>query len=180
VRLPDKSAWRYARALLDLAEAEGAVDAVRADLIRIQSWVRESPALAGFLSNYLLERAGRQQALAGLFTSRLHELTFRIIRLLESKKRLALLPDVATCFIERDDRRRGTVRGRLVSPFPLPAETAAAIAGRVQARVEGTLELRAELNPGLLGGFQVWAADRVYDLSVAARLRAARVALSGG
>ena len=180
MRLPRKAAWRYAQALLDLAEAAGATEAVRADFAALQGWVQASPALAAFLPNYLLGQTVRDRALRGLFGERLQALTFRLVLVLEQKKRLAVLPDVARCFLERYDRLRGIARGRLVSAFPLDAAAVATITAQAQVRAEGTLALAVELNPDLLGGFQIWAEDRLYDLSLAARLRRAADVMGNG
>ena len=180
MRLPRKAAWRYAQALLDLAEAAGTTEAVRADFTALQGWLRGSPALAAFLPNYLMGRAARDRTLRGLFGERLQPLTLRLVLVLEQKKRPAVLPDVAQCFLERYDRLRGIARGRLVSAFPLDAAAVAAITARAQARAEGSLALGLELNPDLLGGFQIWAEDRLYDLSLAARLRRAADVMSNG
>ena len=61
------------------------------------------------------------------------------------------------------------------------ANTAVAtITAQAQVRAEGTLALAVELNPDLLGGFQIWAEDRLYDLSLAARLRRAADVMGNG
>ena len=180
MRLPTRAAWRYARALVDLAGSTGELEAVHADLLALQRELAASPALAAFLPNYLIGREPRARALRALWEGRVRPLTLQLILLLEHKKRLAILGDIIACFMERYDQACGIVRGRVTSAYALEEPEVAGIAARLQPRLKRALTLQGAVNPALLGGFQVWIEDQVYDLSLAARLRAAGEAMAGG
>ena len=166
-----KAAPRYARALFAIARQGGELDAVREDLGAVARLVHSSAELQAFLRNYTLGRSVRSKALTELFASRVRPLTFRLLAFMESKRRLSMLPDVCGRFLELCDRERGVAPGQLTTAFNLEPVDVQAIAARTEARAGTRVELTANLDPSLLGGFQVQVGDTLYDLSVATRLR---------
>ena len=59
-------ARRYAKALFDLANEQGKLDAVAADLDRFEKAAKDNAALAGFLNNPVTSRAESTNAVRAL------------------------------------------------------------------------------------------------------------------
>lgn len=180
MRLRSRAAQRYAKALHDLAVGEAVLERVGADLVRIQTDLAESPELRAFIGNYQYPAAKRLLTLESLFAARVHVLVWRFIRFLESKRRTGLMDDICAEFTVQEERRKGVVRGRLTSAYPLPAEDVKEIALGVGRRAQKQLVLETEENPGLIGGCRLQVGDTVYDFSLAARLRMIRQTMMAG
>lgn len=180
MRLRSRASRRYARAVFETAEADGTVDGVASDLAELKRTVTNSPELAAFLPNYLVPAAVRQATLAALWSERLHPLTWRLVRLLEAKRRLGLLEDVCGEFAQLNEARQGIVRAHLASAFPMPADEVADIAARAGTRLGRRLTLETSENRELLGGYCLRVGDRIYDLSLAARMRMLRQTMTAG
>jgi F-type H+-transporting ATPase subunit delta len=173
-------ARRYARALHDLAVANDALADVMADTERLRRGMAVSGELVAFAANYLLPRAARMKVLKALWEEALHPLTWRFIRLLESKRRLGVLDDICAEFVEFEEARRGIVRGRLASAYALAPQEVDDIASHLGRRLGRQVLLQADEERDLLGGYRLRVGDWVYDLSLAARLRMFRQTMMAG
>lgn len=180
MRLRARSSQRYARALHDLALGEAVLDAVGADLARIRTELAGSAELRAFMGNYQYPAARRLQTLEALFSTRVHPLVWRFLRFLESKRRMGVLDDICAQFKELEERRQGVVRGRLTSAFALSPDEVKAIAQGAGLRIRKQLVLETEENPELLGGCRLQVGDKVFDFSLAARLRMIRQTMMAG
>ncbi len=77
------------------------------------------------------------------------------------------------------DRENGVVVANVTSALPLEPADLAAVAARVEAASGGRVEVKAAVDPELIGGLTVRIGDRLIDASVRgglARLRASLVA----
>jgi F-type H+-transporting ATPase subunit delta len=180
MKLRSRAAHRYAQALHDLATGDAALEAVGADLVKIQSDLAGSGDLRGFIGNYRYASARRMQTLEALFSARVHPLVWRFIRFLESKRRLGLLDEICADFKAQEERRQGILRGRLTSAFALSSDDVKDIALQAGSRIRKQLILETEENPELLGGCRLQVGDTVYDFSLAARLRMIRQTMMAG
>jgi F-type H+-transporting ATPase subunit delta len=174
MKLRSRAAARYAAALYDLAAAARSTDAVARDMRRLQQWIGEVAGLNAFLANALLPRRQRQATLSRLFEGAVEPLTWRFLCLVESKRRMGLLNDICASYLEHDEARQGVVRGELTVAMAMAADEAEGIAARAGRRIGKRVVLRTAEDPALLGGYRLQVGDKVYDLSLAARLRMLR------
>lgn len=180
MKMQAPAARRYARALCALAQDAGARDAVRADLAALKRALDSSPELLRFSGNYLVPQGIRDQSLKQLFESRVQPLTWRFLRFLESKRRLGILGQIAAVYEDDEQARSGVVRGTVTTAVPLDDGRLVAVSGRASAKTGYTVTLSKVVDASLLGGFCLQVGDTVYDYSLAARLKAARMALAEG
>ena len=66
----------YARALFEMAQAEGVVGRVEEELFRLRELLKGNPELLQFLKDTSVKREGRRQALADLLQGRVHKRAF--------------------------------------------------------------------------------------------------------
>lgn len=180
MKLRSRAAHRYAQALHDLAVGDAVLEPVGRDLARIQMDLAGSGDLRGFIGNYQYPSARRLQTLDSLFAARVHPLVWRFIRFLESKRRLGILDEICADFKEQEERRQGILRGLLTSAFALSSDEVKDIALHAGSRLRKQLILETDENPELLGGCRLQVGDKVYDFSLAARLRMIRQTMMAG
>lgn len=179
MNLRSKAASRYARALLTLALEAHAEQRISDDMALIARALGQSPQLISFIRDILLPRTSRRRALEALFMERVHPLTWNLLQLLESKRRLTLLTDICSTFHDLNDARLGIMRGEMISAGPAPASAVDAMASHFGTLLGKTVLLSTRESSALLGGCRVQVGDIVYDFSLAARLRLAQQALTG-
>ncbi len=99
----------------------------------------------------------------------------RFVELLCAKRRLALLPAIATAFRAALDVEAGIVRARLVSARPLSADLVARLAA-AWARMSGAAicAMACDVDAALIGGFVIEGGGMRLDHSIAGRFERLR------
>jgi F-type H+-transporting ATPase subunit delta len=165
-----KAAKRYAKAVFELAREEGRTDPVREDLAALRRLLAESPELRDFLGNYMLAPARRVQLLGRLFEAHIDRLSLRFLLFLEEKKRMALLPEILDHFAKLADAGAGVLKATITSAKPLDEAQLASIRERLRRRHGKDVQTVAQLDPTLLGGFQIQMGDAIEDYSISTQL----------
>ncbi len=172
------AATRYARAVLDLAQADNALDRWQADLATLQALVAE-PSVGAYLASTRVPEAEKaallHQALAGA-----HPQTLNLARLLVRKHRTALVPDLVAAFQDLVDGVRAVVRAQITTAVPLTDDGRTAIRQAVQRRTGASaVDLQEQVDRDLLGGAVIRIGDHLIDGSVRTRLRGLRRSIAG-
>jgi ATP synthase F1 delta subunit len=174
-----KAARRYARAFLDLAGREGRCDEVSRDLASLARLADESADWRRFVSQDGLPRERRRLILERIVRDALHPLTWSLLRLLESKRRLGLLRIVGELFAEGLEEARGVRRVTVTSAFDLGTRSQAAVREALGRRCGDALQVRFVTDRGLLAGFAWQIGDTRHDRSAAGALGALRKKWAG-
>ncbi len=177
---PRALARRYARALHDVAGSRGerATLALRDELRAFAPLVTGHAALQRALLHPGLRAEQRQRVLAAVARrAGASELLTRLLDLLSSRARVALLPDVVEAYAALANAARGVVSAEVVSARPLPEAQRRSLAAVLGAGAE--VELRTRVEPDEIGGLLVRVGGKTYDGTVRARLAALRRRLAG-
>ena len=162
---------RYAKALLDVAEQEKCVDAVRADLAEVRRWIAEAPAFHMFAAcDHLGGRELRLRALRELARAAgLGRIAAEFLARAEAAQHLEHLAAILDEFERQRQERAGIVRAEIVSARPLSAEQKTALSRRFGGAGR-TMEISYKEDPGILGGFVARIGEQIHDCSVSGRL----------
>lgn len=167
---PQSAARRYARALLDVAVAQGDPAALRADLESASTLYRRTPELRSALTLPGIGPEKRKKLAAALFAGRASALFLRLLELLAEKDRAQLLPLIADAYASADNERRGILAAEAVTATPLDDSQTAALRAALQQASGQQIALATRLDASLLGGLVVTLRGRTYDGSVRAQL----------
>ena len=84
----------YARALLELAQAEGVAARVEEEMFRLRELLKANPALLEFLKDPNIKREGKRQALVELFQGRVHSLVLNALLTISDQIATGCLPHI--------------------------------------------------------------------------------------
>lgn len=173
-------AGRYAKALFELAEADGALDKVAGDLSRLGAMIAESADLDRMIRSPMVTRADQGKVMETLLARiEASGLTGRFLGLVVEKRRLAAIPAIVSSFHVLLAARRGEATAEVVSAQALsPAQTQAlneSLAKAVGSKV--TVDVRVD--PLLIGGLVVKVGSRMVDSSLRTKLSHMRLAMKG-
>jgi len=163
---------RWALALYTLARRKGALAQVARDVDALSAEVAR-PATRAILVNPRVEREARRARLAPALASA-HPLLQDFVDLLVDRGRERVLLHLHGAFRRLALEEQGAVEGVVESARPLEPATLERLATAVGARLGKQVRLVPRLEPRLLGGARVVAANRMLDLSVQGRLEALR------
>jgi F-type H+-transporting ATPase subunit delta len=172
-------ARRYARALLDVAEAKGDAG-LRDELEELARLFTQHAELRTVLLHPAVPAEKKRAVVAALRSKeRPSELLPRLVALLLERDRIELLPLVAKAHGRLWNAQRGIVEAEAVSAFAMEEGETRALSAAVGRVLGKQIELRQQVDPSLMGGLLLRMEGRVYDGSVRARLRALRGRLAG-
>jgi F-type H+-transporting ATPase subunit delta len=169
----------YARALLAVAESEGALDRVQDELYAFAKAVEANDELREALTDAALPADRKRAVISDVTDERAHPLTSTLIGFLieagQARRLEEIAEELAREAAARAEKRLAEVR----TAVPL---TDAQRRRLQQALTEATghpVEVKAVVDPSVVGGVVARVGDEVFDGSIASRLTDARQHLTG-
>ncbi|QDU72246.1 ATP synthase F1 subunit delta [Mucisphaera calidilacus] len=162
----------YARALLDLADHQGALDEVVLELRPLLELIDAD--VSGFrrvLDSQLLGMREREQILERVFRGRVHDLIYRFVQVVNRKGRLADLREMFVAALTIHRERRGIEQVTVTLAFEPDDAMRSDLERKLSESLGCGVSLAVEVDPSLLGGMVTRIGDRQIDASVASRLR---------
>jgi len=169
------SAARYARALLDVANTESDPERAEQELAAFVDLVRANPDLERALANPVVSAADKR-AIVQQVLERLKPTTpvGKLLLLLASRGRLALLPDLLDVYRERLMEYRNVLSAEVTTAAPLSPERAEQLQQRLANATGRTITMTTKVDASIIGGVVTRIGGTVYDGSVATRLAKVR------
>ncbi len=173
------SAARYARALLDITTQESDPIAAEKDLAAFVDLVQGNSDLQRTFANPVVSAASKRAVVQQLLdTAPPVAPVGKLLLLLASRGRLALVSEVLDVYRERLMDHRQVVQAEVTTAAPLSVERLSALQERL-ARVTGrTVTMTTKIDPTIIGGVVTRIGSTVYDGSVATQLAKVRERLS--
>lgn len=173
------AARRYARALLEVsfASPQGDPAALRRDLEEAAALLESRDDLAEALASPAVPPAAKRGLVEAVWRGA-NPLLRRVLTLLVERGRVRLVAAIAATYAELWNAARGVLPAEAISAVPLPAEQMEAVQRALGRAARRDVELKASVDPELMGGLMVRMGGVVYDGTVRGRLRALRERLS--
>lgn len=164
-------ALRYAKALIDLAGEQKALEEVKTDMELFLGTVKSSPELGAVLANPIISHSKKVHILADVFGSKVNKVTIAFLNIMINKGRGEVLYTTAQEFIGLYDVKNQITNARVTTASPLSAENKQKMLDDVQKAIGGTVKLTDKVDPSLIGGFVLTVGDRQVDTSIASSLK---------
>ena len=166
------TARRYAKALLQIGDAQGNVPQLKAELDAVAETVATNADLTRLVASPLvLPRKKAEVFESILATAKVSESIRHFFRVVAQAGRLNLLPDLKRTFADLVDERAGIVEAKVVSAQPLSEDQSKALVASLAARTGKTIRLSWSQDASLLGGLKVQVGSTVLDASLLGQLR---------
>jgi F-type H+-transporting ATPase subunit delta len=164
-------AERYVRAFFDLASEAKTHDAVKRDLLTIQTMIGESGELRSFLINPLITRKQAGQTINELLVRiKASDLTRKFFATLAAQRRLALTDSVIEKYLGLLATAKGELAVQVISAASLSKEQLRTLSEVLTKATGKKIELKTSENPALIGGVQVQIGSTLFDNSIAGKL----------
>ncbi|RZF58179.1 F0F1 ATP synthase subunit delta [Sphingobacterium corticibacterium] len=163
-------ASRYAKSLLDLAEEQGQLDAVKGDIEGVVSVLKSNTELLAILKNPIIKGDKKRNILAAIFEGNLNPIILSFFYILVNKGRAAILLDIAQEFVREYNETKGIVKASVTSATALSEANLADLQKIITEEIKAEVILKNTIDPALIGGFVVRVGDRQIDASIAGKL----------
>ncbi|GGG12561.1 ATP synthase subunit delta [Lysinibacillus alkalisoli] len=163
-------AKRYAQALFELANQQGKLAEVGADLNELAKVTQESPEFLAVLAAPKISVDKKKEMVQSLFANA-EPVLLNTLQILVDKKRINEIAAITSAFKDLAADAQGSANAVVSSTRALTADEVANIS-KAFAQLVGkqTLTITNEVNPSLLGGIRVQIGNHIYDSTVISKL----------
>jgi F-type H+-transporting ATPase subunit delta len=173
-------AGRYATAIFELAQEEGATQTVERDFATLKTLIAESRDLDSLVRAPVFTRDQQKKGMDGILRRmEASPLTTRFVLLLASKRRLFALTDIIRGFNALLSKQRGEVDAEVTSARALNNAEVEELKKILKSKLGRDARLQAKVDPTLLGGLVVKVGSRMIDSSLRTKLEGIRAAMRG-
>jgi F-type H+-transporting ATPase subunit delta len=161
---------RYARAIFELGVETGQLAPITEQLRRFAQ-VYGGAELRAVLDNPIIEQEKRDGVLADV-AARLGLMgnALNLIKLLASRKKLRIVPEIARRLDRFSDEKAGVVRATVTSARPMPDGFYQRLVAELESATARKIVLERREDPTLIAGFVTRIGDNTIDGSVRGRL----------
>ncbi|MBX3493959.1 MAG: F0F1 ATP synthase subunit delta [Parvibaculum sp.] len=171
-------AGRYATALFELAEAQGALDAVAGDLAAIGRMLDESSDLARLVRSPVFSADEQTRAFgAVLDKAGTSTLVKNFIGLVIQNRRLFALRGMISAYTAILARTRGEMTADVASAHPLNEAQLANLKASLKTATGKDVHIDTHVDATLLGGLVVKVGSRMIDSSLKTKLNSLQIAM---
>jgi len=166
-----KVVMRYTRALYELAEEKGMLDAIETDFFNMKEILNKVPKVRSYCLRSHHDHIMEMKFVNKAFIPYVSDLTGRMLKAAVRNGRLAAFPYLPQAFKELQDKKAGITEIVIESTREVDENLLKTIETRMEKIIGGTIRICNAIVPKLLGGIRILWNNRMIDLSIAGRLR---------
>jgi len=160
----------YARALFEIARAEGSLDEVEDELFRFARSFENSDALRSALTDDMIPAAKRQAIVEDLLGGKATSTTTQLISMVVGAGRGRELPAIIDQLVARASSAKNLELAEVRSAVPLTDDQLTRLAAALANATGKQVNLKVVVDPSVLGGLMATVGDTVIDGTVRTRL----------
>ena len=160
-------AARYAKSIIDLAIEKDQLDVVYADMKFIEALCKVSKEFVDLLKSPVVKGDKKQAILDTITKGKVGAITEGFNKLLISKHRENVLPEIAVAFVDQYNEIKGIHKVKLTTAQPITEGMKTAILGKITSETRmHKVEMETLINEELIGGFALEYNNNLVDASI--------------
>ncbi len=171
-------AERYAKALFELALEKSVVEEVYKDSLLISKACEESKELRLLLKSPIVNSGKKLAILQDIFGGNIHPLTLTYLLIMVRKNRESFIPAIATQLVELYQVYRNILTVHFKSPVLPDEDIRKQVMELMEKYTHSEIDLKAEIDESLIGGFVLNWQDKQYDASIRREIEEMRIAIT--
>jgi F-type H+-transporting ATPase subunit delta len=175
----DELVQGYAEALFKVVEAEGELDRVEDELFRVGKLLESNYELKQALSDQATDAGRRSQMLEELLGGKVHPHTLGLASFIVGQGRARQLPQILEELSSLAAEARQSVLAEVRSAVPLDEEHQRKIGEALSKATGKKVEVKALVDPEVIGGIYAKVGDTVIDGTVKRRLEQLKEQVKG-
>jgi F-type H+-transporting ATPase subunit delta len=172
-----KISVRYAKALFQLAIEKNTLEDVCDDVLLISQSLKEYDQFRLYLKSPVVKPSQKFNLMKEIFKNSITEISLNFLGLLVRNKRENHLADISRQFLDVYSKYKGIKSALITTAVPLEDSIRQKLYTLLSAEYKTEIDLVAQQDSSILGGFILKIGDQQYDASVANGLRRLKTAL---
>jgi F-type H+-transporting ATPase subunit delta len=170
-------AYRYAKALIDLANEKGVVKEVNKDMTFFEQICNENSNFVAVMANPIVRHDKKLNILKAIFKNNINSVTFSIFSVLTKKNREKLIYPIAKEFQKIFNQQNGIQKITVTSVEELTLKQKEEFIRLVEEATKMKVELEDKIDESLIGGYVLRVGDTQIDTSVKKKLNELKLSL---
>ena len=163
--MQSRAAIRYAKAMYDIANEENSINEVYKDMNFINELNSDSLDFKNLLSNSQINFQDKKKLILSLIKQS-NSLTEKLIDLLIHNKRVKIIGDIASSFIQLYNKHNNIKEATIITASPINNELESKILSMINIKDAKSVNLTNVVNPNIIGGFIIRFDGKEYNASV--------------
>jgi F-type H+-transporting ATPase subunit delta len=160
-------AQRYAKSLIDLSAEMDQLDPVHDDIMLLDAICTKSREFVLMLKSPIISADKKNKIIDAVTENKISKITRTFIKLLCSKNRESVLPEIVSSFIEQYNKIKGIHKVKLTTAYPVTDEIKNSFIRKIESGDSiKNIELETIVNDKLIGGFVLEMEGRLIDASI--------------
>ena len=172
-----RAAIRYAKAILEMADAIGVTREVSSDMTLIDSTINGNVELNDFIQNPTIKVEDKENALQAIFSD-INGVTKGLFRLLLENKRFEILATITEEYNKLFDQMNGVEVAIVTTASPMSAELEAKVMAKIKEFSDKNITIENIIDESIIGGFVLRIGDMQFNASITNRLQVLKRELS--
>jgi F-type H+-transporting ATPase subunit delta len=168
----------YARAIFEIASAEGTRDAVELELQAAREALFDNRDVRAFLGSRLAGRTAKKALIDAGFSGHVGPRTLTLLHLLADRDRTGVIGEIGEEYQRLCRLARGERTVTLSTAFPLDDEQTERIRRSLERTYAARVELDARVVPELIGGVSAVSEGQEIELTIESALRSLRAGMA--
>jgi F-type H+-transporting ATPase subunit delta len=160
----------YAKALFEIARAEGSLDEVEDELFRFARSYESSDALRNALTNDMIPASRRQAIVEDLLGGKATSTTVQLVSMVVGSGRGRDLPAIIDILVQRASSSKNLEVAEVRSAIELTPDQQDRLRAALANATGKQVNLKVVVDPSVLGGLVATVGDTVIDGTVRTRL----------
>lgn len=164
--LPPRVAYRYAKALLDLAVEDNVLEPVLEDMRMMNRTCRTSKDFSVMLNSPVIKNDKKQKIFNLLFADRIQKISLKFFEIIIRKDREELIRDITDAFIRQYKEYKHIQTVHVATATALSDENRKEVMTFLKTRTDEEILLVEDIQEDLIGGVVIRMRDVQIDASV--------------
>ena len=168
--MQSRAAIRYAKAIYEIAYEENFIKEIFNDMIRINKLNRDSSDFKNLLSNSIIDNFDKKKAILSLLEKN-NSITEKLLDLLIHNKRVAIISDIASCFIQLYNKNNNIKEAIVITASPIDKDLEKKILSQIKIPAAKSINLINLVDSSIIGGFIIRYDGKEYNASIKQNLK---------
>ena len=168
---------RYAKAFFSSAKEKNLLDKFKTDIQLVLEVCSNSQDFLLLLQSPIVKTSQKAALIESIFKGKIEEISLNFLLLITQNKREAHIPGICRNFLELTKKDLNIKSAVLTTASEVNDVTLKKVEQILARELNATIELKAKVNPNILGGLVLRLEDKQYDASVATQLKKVKQSL---
>ena len=167
--MQSRAAIRYAKAIYEIAIEENSINDVLSNMEFIKELSNSSSDFKNLLSNSHINSQAKKEIILSLIVNS-NKLTGKLIDLLINNKRVSIISDIATSFINIYNKNNNINEATVITASQINNKLESEILSKINISNSESVTLTKVIDPNIIGGFIIRFGGKEYNASVKQKL----------